>query len=127
MHKGFIRTAAWLGALSVILGAFGAHKLKDLFADNVVAIFETGVRYMFYHVFALLAVGVLYERFSKRLLKTAGILFILGIILFSGSLFLLTYSEGLVKPGFKWVGPITPIGGACFIGGWACLALGIKK
>jgi len=127
MHKGFIKTAALLGALSVTLGAFGAHKLKDLFADNVLTIFETGVRYMFYHVFALLAVGILYEKFAKRLLKTAGILFILGIILFSGSLFLLTYTEGLVKPGFKWVGPITPIGGACFIGGWVCLALGIKK
>ena len=57
----------------------------------------------------------------------AGFLFILGIILFSGSLYFLTYTEALVKPGFKWVGAITPIGGACFIGGWICLALGIKR
>ena len=127
MHKGYIRTAAFLGALSVILGAFAAHKLKSLVAETVVTTFETGVRYMFYHVFALFAVGILYQSFPNKLLKTAGTLFIAGIVLFSGSLFLLTYKEALVLPGFKWAGPITPIGGACFIAGWGCLGLGIKE
>ncbi len=127
MHKTYLRTAAFLGAFSVLLGAFGAHKLKSLVAETVVTTFETGVRYMFYHVFALLAVGLLHQYFPNKLLKAAGTLFILGTILFSGSLFLLTYKEALVLPGFKWAGPITPIGGACFIGGWICLGLGIKK
>lgn len=127
MHKGYLKTAAFLGALSVILGAFAAHKLKSLVADTVVATFETGVRYMFYHVFALLAVGILYQYFPNKLLKTAGTLFILGIIFFSGSLFLLTYKEAMVLPGLKWAGPITPIGGVYFIGGWIFLGLGIKK
>lgn len=127
MHKGFLKTAGFLGAVSVLLGAFAAHKLKSIVGDSVVSIFETAVRYQFYHVFALLAVGILYENFGGRFLKMAGFLFILGIILFSGSLYFLTYTEALVKPGYKWVGAITPIGGACFIGGWICLALGIKR
>ena len=127
MHKGYLKTAAFLGAISVILGAFAAHKLKELLSEKAVDIFKTGVTYMFYHAFALLIVGILYQYFTNKLVKVAGVLFIIGIILFSGSLFILTYSEGMVKPGFKWVGPVTPIGGACFIGGWVCLALGIKK
>jgi uncharacterized membrane protein YgdD (TMEM256/DUF423 family) len=127
MHKTYLKTAAFLGALSVLLGAFAAHKLKTLVSDVAVNTFETGVRYQFYHVFALLAVGVLYANYPNKLLKAAGWLFIAGIVFFSGSLYLLTYKEAAVLPGLKWVGPITPIGGAFFIAGWVCLALGIKK
>ena len=127
MHKPFLKIAAFLGAISVILGAFGAHQLKSILSESVVIIFETAVRYMFYHVFALMTVAILYQQFPNKLLKSAGIFFIVGIILFSGSLFILTYKEALVLPGLKWVGPITPLGGACLIAGWICLAFGIKK
>ncbi|RYD82494.1 MAG: DUF423 domain-containing protein [Sphingobacteriales bacterium] len=105
-----------LGAISVGLGAFAAHGLKNLFSSNAISIFETGVRYQFYHVFALLAVAILYKDFPA--VKTAGWLFIGGILLFSGSLYLLTVIQGLVQPGYKWVGAITPVGGLLFIAGW---------
>lgn len=127
MHKTYIKTAAFLGALTVAMGAFGAHKLKSLVAENVVATYETAIRYQFYHLIALLLAGILYQQFPNKLIKTSGILFMLGMLLFSGSLYLLTYKEALVLPGLKWVGPITPLGGVCFISGWICLALGIKK
>lgn len=127
MHRIYLKTAAFLGALTVAMGAFGAHKLKTLVAENVVATYETAIRYQFYHVIALYFVGILYKEYTNKLVKAAGVLFIFGMILFSGSLYLLTYKEALVLPGFKWAGPITPLGGACFISGWICLALGIKK
>ena len=115
MHKGFIKTAAALGLLSVALGAFAAHALKESISDYAVNIFETGVRYQFYHVFALLAAGILYKEFPNRFIKWAGIFFIAGIILFSGSLYILTYIKGSVMPGYKWIGAITPVGGLFFI------------
>ena len=127
MHKGFIKTAAILGFLSVILGAFAAHSLKELLSDYAVKIFETGVRYQFYHVFALLAAGILYKEFTNKFIKWSGIFFITGIILFSGSLYFLTYVKGTVMPGYKWIGPITPIGGLFFILGWLFLFAGCFK
>jgi uncharacterized membrane protein YgdD (TMEM256/DUF423 family) len=124
MHKGFIKTAAILGALSVLLGAFAAHYLKTQISDNAVNIFETGVRYQFYHVFALLAAGILYKDFPNKFIKWSGIFFIVGIILFSGSLYCLMYITGAVMPGYKWIGAITPIGGLSFILGWILLLIG---
>ncbi len=127
MHKGFLKTAVIIGALSVALGAFAAHSLKESISDYAVNIFETGVRYQFYHVFALLSVAVLYKDFTNKFIKWSGILFISGIILFSGSLYLLTFIKGAVKPGYDWVGAITPIGGLCFIAGWIFLFFGLFK
>ena len=124
MHKGFIKTAAILGVLAVALGAFAAHALKERISDYAVNIFETGVRYQFYHVFALLVTGILYKEFPNRFIKWAGILFITGIILFSGSLYCLMYIKGAVMPGYKWIGAITPIGGLAFILGWLTLFIG---
>ncbi|HRP57968.1 DUF423 domain-containing protein [Agriterribacter sp.] len=121
MSKQFIRYAAILGALSVALGAFGAHALKKLVEADVVATFETGVRYQFYHTFALLAIGILYRRMPTKIMEWAGILFISGIVLFSGSLYLLTYLNATETVGLKGVGAITPLGGLCFIAGWICL------
>lgn len=121
MHKGFLRTGAFLGALAVALGAFAAHGLKDLISERAIATFETAVRYQFYHVFALLLTAIFYKDFPSAAIKWAGRLFIAGIILFSGSLYALAMVQGMVKPGFKWLGPVTPIGGAAFIAGWACL------
>ena len=127
MHKGFIRTAAIIGLLSVAFGAFAAHALKELLSEYAVNVFETGVRYQFYHVFALLAVGILYKEFPNKFIRWAGIFFIIGIILFSGSLYFLTYVKGAVMPGYKWLGPITPIGGLSFILGWIFLFIGVLK
>ncbi len=124
MYKGFIKTAALIGALSVALGAFAAHSLKESISDYAVSIFETGVRYQFYHVFALMVSGILYKDFKNKFIRWSGILFIAGIILFSGSLYLLTYIKAAVKPGYDWVGAITPLGGLCFILGWVFLFIG---
>ncbi len=127
MHKGYLKTAALLGALSVILGAFAAHGLKKVVDEHAVSIFETGVRYQFYHVFALALVAILYKDFRNKLVEWSGFLFIIGTIFFSGSLYALTFKTAAGIDGLNWVGPITPIGGVLFIAGWICLFLGIKK
>jgi uncharacterized membrane protein YgdD (TMEM256/DUF423 family) len=126
MHKGFIKTAAVLGALSVALGAFAAHGLKQILSAELLQTFETAVRYQFYHVFALLAAGILYKDFSHKFMKWAGNLFIAGIILFSGSLYLLCYVKhaGL---SLNWIGAVTPFGGVCFIAGWLLLFAALGK
>ncbi len=126
MHKGFIKIAACLGALSVILGAFAAHGLKQILVPEQLQIFETAVRYQFYHVFALLAVGVLYKEFPGKLITLAGQLFIAGMILFSGSLYFLCYIKYTGLP-LNWLGAITPFGGACFITGWVMLFWAMTK
>ncbi|MEP6926024.1 MAG: DUF423 domain-containing protein [Ginsengibacter sp.] len=127
MHKGFLKTATLFGVFSVSLGAFAAHSLKQTISDYAVSIFETAVRYQFYHVLALLACGILYKEFQNNFISWAGRLFITGIILFSGSLYILTFIKAAVIPGYGWVGAITPIGGLCFIAGWICLFLGMFK
>ena len=126
MHKGFLITATLLGALSVAMGAFGAHALKAIVTEQSLNTYETAVRYQFYHVFALALTGLLYKTYPNKLIKSAGQLFIIGMIFFSGSLYLLTYGAAN-GASFRWAGPITPLGGAMFISGWICLALGIRK
>jgi uncharacterized membrane protein YgdD (TMEM256/DUF423 family) len=127
MHKKYLIIAALLGAVSVALGAFAAHGLKKIATEQIITVFETGVKYQFYHVFALIAVGVLYQQFTNKFIKNAGLFFILGIILFSGSLYLHTLKEIKNIPSLSWVVFITPLGGISFIIGWILLALGIKK
>lgn len=127
MHKGYLRTAFILAAVTVALGAFGAHKLEEMVSDDAVGVYKTGVLYQFIHVFGLAFTAILYKDFSNKWVRISGIFFLMGILFFSGSLYILTYSKAYVAPGFKWVGPITPIGGVMFIAGWICLALGIRK
>ncbi len=127
MKKDFLKLSALLGALSVILGAFGAHSLKAIISGKGLATFETGVRYQFYHVIALLITGILYKEFTNNSLLWAGRLFCLGMLLFSGSLYFLTFIEIVEFNNLKWVGAITPIGGVSFILGWIFLAIGISK
>lgn len=127
MSKRFIQYAAILGAISVALGAFGAHALKKYVGADVVATFDTGVRYQFYHTFALLAVGILYRRMPGKTMEWAGIFFISGIVLFSGSLYLLTYLIAIDTESLKGVGAVTPLGGLCFIAGWICLFIQALK
>lgn len=127
MHKGFLKTAALLGAFSVAMGAFAAHSLKEVVSDYALGIFETAVRYQFYHVFGLLAVAILYSQFPAKWLKWSGKLFIAGIILFCGSLYVLTFIKAAVLPGYNWVGAITPFGGLCFILGWLFIFIALFK
>ena len=127
MHKNFLVWAAVLGALAVILGAFGAHKLKELVPPETVSTFQTGVTYQFYHVFALIATGILFAQLPGSQLLWAGRCFIIGIILFSGSLYLMTILKMTENVGLKSIGILTPIGGVFFIAGWICLLLGIFK
>ncbi len=127
MHSTFMKAAAILGALAVALGAFGAHALRQKLDDAVLNIFETAVRYQFYHVFALLIVGILFKDFNNKWMIWAGWFFITGIILFSGSLYALTYFKAAVKPDYNWVGAITPFGGMALIAGWVCIFFGIVR
>jgi uncharacterized membrane protein YgdD (TMEM256/DUF423 family) len=117
MAKLFIILASLSGMLAVVFGAFGAHALKGKLDTYALGVFETAVQYHFYHSFALLAVGVIaLSQPQTIMLKTSGWLFFIGILVFSGSLYLLSFS------GVRWLGAITPLGGLAFIGGWACLA-----
>jgi uncharacterized membrane protein YgdD (TMEM256/DUF423 family) len=127
MHKGYLQTAAILGALAVALGAFGAHGLKKIVPPETVTTFETGVRYQFYHVFALLAVAILFGSFPGKNLQYAGVCFIIGIILFSGSLYVLTILQATKTVGLRGIGAVTPIGGVFFIIGWMFLLLAVLK
>ncbi len=119
MAKLFVTLAACSGMLAVAFGAFGAHALKNRLDDYALGVYETAVQYHFYHSLALLAVGLLaiYQP-QSALLRSSGWLFLVGLVIFSGSLYLLSLS------GVRWLGAITPIGGLAFIAGWACLAVG---
>ena len=127
MHKTFLKTAAIIGALSVALGAFGAHALKEKLSAAASAVFETAVRYQFYHVFALLAAAFLYKEYPNKWLCNAGKFFIAGIILFSGSLYILTAIKATGIENMNWIGAVTPLGGLSFILGWLCLFAGLRK
>jgi len=121
MHLTYLRTAAIFGFVSVALGAFAAHGLRDIISERAMITFETGVRYQFYHVFALLATGIIFRDFSNDRILWAGRLFILGIILFSGSLY------ALALTGYAFLGIITPFGGLSFIAGWLMFTIGLRK
>jgi len=127
MHKGFLATGAALAGLAVVLGAFGAHKLKELVPPETVGTFQTGVQYQFYHAIGLLIVGILFAQFPSGQLKWAAICFIAGILLFSGSLYLLTMLKATETVGLSRIGIITPIGGLFFIAGWVFLLLAIVR
>jgi uncharacterized membrane protein YgdD (TMEM256/DUF423 family) len=126
MNKRFLVSAAAFGALAVIAGAFLAHQLKQKMPLSAIDVYETAVRYQFYHVFALMACGILTEKFSGVQIKLAGIFFISGILLFSGSLYLVS---GLLSNGGSVpfvLGILTPLGGFSFILGWVFLTLAIS-
>jgi uncharacterized membrane protein YgdD (TMEM256/DUF423 family) len=116
MERVFFAIGAISALLGVAAGAFGAHGLKNSLSLEMLAIFETGVRYQMYHAFALIAVAWADTRFPGSLVTTAGWLFVVGTILFSGSLYLLSLTET------RWLGAITPLGGVAFLAGWLCLA-----
>jgi uncharacterized membrane protein YgdD (TMEM256/DUF423 family) len=127
MHKKFITTGALLGAIAVALGAFGAHGLKKIVPAETVQTFQTAVQYQMYHALALLLTGLLYEKCSQKFAGIAGVLFIIGIILFSGSLYLLTAGRAAETDSLDKVGIITPFGGVAFIAGWVFLFFAALK
>ena len=117
MERLFIRLGAVAGFIGVALGAFGAHALRASLSADRLSVFETGVRYQLVHALALVLVGFLIGRRPERLTVIAGWCFIAGVVLFSGSLYVLSIT------GATAVGIVTPVGGLCFLAGWACLAL----
>lgn len=124
MHKGFLVAGAFFGALAVALGAFGAHGLKKVVPIETVSTFQTGVQYQMYHALALIAAAVVYASVPGKLIQYSGICFIIGIILFSGSLYLLTIFKATETVGMEKAGMITPFGGLFFIAGWLLLLVG---
>lgn len=116
MAKHFMVTGAILAGLAVALGAFGAHMLEDMVSADRLATFETGVKYQMYHALALLVIGWI-SREAPGTLNSVGYCFIAGILVFSGSLYILVLTDT------GWLGAITPIGGIAFIAGWILLAV----
>jgi len=122
MNRSAIAKGGICGAIAVILGAFGAHALRDYLSEDQLRVFHTGVEYQFYHSLALIGVGIVYEKFQNMWIRYSGYGFFIGIILFSGSLYLLTAFSSL-----SYFGIVTPVGGLCFIIGWLCLVVGVLK
>ena len=117
MDKTFMLIGAVAAFLAVAFGAFGAHGLRERISPEMLAVFETGARYQMYHALAILIVAGTMARMDGWLIKTAGWLFTAGIVLFSGSLYLLALT------GVTVLGAITPLGGLAFLAGWACLII----
>lgn len=117
MAKTFLLIGSLAGVLGVTLGAFGAHGLRNRLTPDMLAVFETGVRYHMYHALAIVLVSALMARLDGWLIHAAGWCFTIGIVLFSGSLYLLAVT------GVRMLGAITPLGGVAFILGWAFLAI----
>ncbi|MBF2380173.1 DUF423 domain-containing protein [Listeria welshimeri] len=118
--KKTIITGAVFAGLAVLLGAFGAHALKDVLG-RYASTWETGVQYQMFHAVGILIIGLLMEKQTSWLYNWAAILFSVGIVFFSGSLYVLSISKVTV------LGAITPIGGVCFVVGWFLLILGVSK
>ena len=121
MDRTFALIGSLLAMVAVIFGAFGAHALRGRLSPEDLVTFETGVRYQMYHALALLAVAWAASRWPSGATTAAGWLFVLGIVVFSGSLYL------LVLTGQRWLGAVTPMGGLATIGGWASLAWAIFR
>jgi len=126
MYKTALSAGALFAGLAVVLGAFGAHALKTVLPADQLPVYDTAVRYQFYHSIALLVTGITYTSFPVKSLKLAATFFIIGILLFSGSLYLLT-ALSINNISIKPIGILTPIGGLFFIAGWVLFLLGIVR
>jgi uncharacterized membrane protein YgdD (TMEM256/DUF423 family) len=125
MARSIVIIAALLGALSVGLGAFGAHGLKQIVTETQVATFETGVKYQMYHAFFLLFIGICHY-LSEKAKKVVLYLVLSGVLFFSGSIYLLTFKD-LIDVNLKIIGPITPVGGLMLIAAWVYTAIQMIK
>ena len=119
--KIWIIAGATFLALAIILGAFGAHIIKSKVSPEDLAIFETGVRYQIYHALGLILIGLIGFHVHQNIIATPALMITTGIIIFSGSLYI------LVLTGVRWLGSITPIGGLLFIIGWVLLAINLIR
>ncbi len=128
MHKNYLAIAAVFGGLAVALGAFGAHGLEQVTTDEkVLQGFRTGVHYQMYHAIALLFVAFAFDKLSVNVGRWAANCFITGIVLFSGSLYLITFLKIQESEAVRFAGPITPVGGLFFIMGWLFLLMAAVK
>lgn len=121
MSKTILLTGAGFMAVAVIVGAFGAHALKAKLSLDMLQVYKTGVEYHFYHALGLLLIGIIAQNSSSGLINWSALFITAGIVLFSGSLYLLAIT------GIKWLGAITPLGGLSFIAGWVLLFIAIWR
>ena len=121
MDRLFFGLGAASGFLAVAAGAFGAHALRARLAPDLLAVFETAARYQMYHALGLVAVAWAVTRWPGTAAQWAGWLFVVGTVLFSGSLYALALS------GMRWLGAVTPLGGLAFLTGWICLVVAALK
>ena len=121
MDRLFFGLGATSAFIAVAAGAFGAHALRARLSPDLLATFETGARYQMYHALALIAAAWATARWPGSLIQWAGWLFVIGTVLFSGSLYALALS------GVRWLGAVTPFGGVAFLGGWVCLVLAAMR
>ena len=119
--RHIVALGAVLAGVAVATGAFGAHMLKPRLSEHMLEVFETGVRYHMFHALALIFSGWAFIQLGTNIFQKATLAFVLGIFLFSGSLYLLALTE------IRWLGAVTPLGGLCFITGWVCLAVGFLR
>ncbi len=133
MQKRFLVFSGFSGAIGVALGAMAAHFLKSKLESGLITeanlqAFETAAKYQLYHSLALFAIAIFVDKFDSKLISKAGYCFMAGIVLFSGSLYILTTAKLMGLGDLRWLGPITPIGGLFFITGWLLIAFaGMKK
>jgi uncharacterized membrane protein YgdD (TMEM256/DUF423 family) len=126
-NSNWLITACILAAIAVAAGAFGAHGLKKLVEPQYIDTFKTGAQYQFYHALAIGFATLISQFVDNVWIKRANQAFLIGIILFSGSLYILVASKAFTTEGLGWFGIITPLGGVSFLLGWISLILGIKK
>ena len=122
MRSGFLFLAAVSAVIGVGMGAFGAHGLKAVLSPELLAVYQTGVSYQIWHALGLMGIAIMVQQFPEsKLLAWAGSLMFIGIVLFSGSLYVLAILD------LKWLGMITPVGGVCFIMAWVLIAIFAAK
>lgn len=126
-QKKLFVTLGIFGALAVVLGAFGSHSLKALLSEKSLSTYKIGVQYHFNHLVLLGILAILFSKYDQKEFKTAFIVACFGILLFSGSLYLLATRSLLGIESWTFLGPLTPIGGLCFIASWILLIIGIKR
>jgi len=126
MNRRIILTGSFFGAVAVILGAFGAHGLKNIISADALAIWTKGIEYQFYHTFALLFLST-FARFRTKLVDISYYCFTIGTLLFSGSLYLLATREVLHLNFVNFIGPVTPVGGLLLVAGWGFLFFAALK
>lgn len=126
-NKKMLTTLAITGILAVVIGAFGAHGLKPRLSSDQLGTFNTGVSYHFYHLLAMSFAYLLHVHTDHKWVRRGFWVFLAGIILFSGSLYLLSTRELIGLTTYKWLGPLTPIGGLCFILGWISIMMSAYK